>query len=109
MSMTRSLKRKARAAVAPAVFLSLVAYFLWQATQGDRGLRSYALRQEDLRGAQAELQRAEIDMAAWEKRVAALRTNRLDPDALDERSRAMLNLSDPSDIIVPYGSGQRLF
>jgi cell division protein FtsB len=109
MSVARSLKRKAQAAIAPAVFLSLVAYFLWQATQGDRGLKSYALRQEDLRGAQAELQRAEIDMAAWERRVTALRTSRLDPDALDERSRAMLNLSDPSDVIVPYGSGKHLF
>jgi cell division protein FtsB len=91
------------------VFLSLVGYFLWQATQGDRGLDALAQRQQDLKAAQAELARAEADLAAWDRRVAALRTSRLDPDALDERARAMLNLSDPNDIIVPYGSGQRLF
>jgi cell division protein FtsB len=91
------------------VFLSLVAYFLWQATQGDRGLDALAQRQQQLQEAQAELARADADMAGWERRVAGLRTSRLDPDALDERARAMLNLSDPNDIIVPYGDGQRLF
>ncbi len=109
MSIARAVKRKAKAAVGPTVFLALVGYFLWQATQGDRGLQAYALRQQDLKAAQAELARAEFDLAAWERRVTALRTGRLDPDSLDERSRAMLNLSDPGDIIIPYGSGQRLF
>jgi len=28
---------------------------------------------------------------------------------LDERARAMLNLSDPGDIIVPYGDKDRLW
>jgi cell division protein FtsB len=107
--MLRALKRRARAAVPPMVFLSLVGYFLWQATQGDHGLAALAKRQQDLKAAQAELGRAEVDLAAWDRRVAALRTSRLDPDALDERARAMLNLSDPNDIIVPYGGGQRLF
>lgn len=109
MVIMRALKRRARAAVPPMVFLSLVGYFLWQATQGDHGLSALAKRQQDLKAAQAELVRAEADLAAWDRRVAALRTSRLDPDALDERARAMLNLSDPNDIIVPYGSGQRLF
>jgi cell division protein FtsB len=109
MTILRSLKRRARAAVPPLVFLSLAGYFLWQAAQGDRGSAALARRQQDLKAAQAELVRAEADLAAWDRRVAALRTSRLDPDALDERARAMLNLSDPSDIIVPYGAGQRLF
>jgi hypothetical protein len=38
-----------------------------------------------------------------------LRTQRLDPDTLDERARAMLNLADPNDVVVMYGSGKRLF
>ncbi len=109
MNITRRLKWWAKATMPPLLFLSLVGYFLWQATQGERGLTSYALRQQDLVAAQAELSRAELDLAGWERRVAAMRTSRLDPDALDERSRAMLNLSDPADIIVPYGTGQRLF
>lgn len=109
MSVARLVKRKIKAAIPPVVFLALAGYFMWQATQGEHGLRAYALRQNDLRGAQMELARAEVELAAWERRVAALHTERLDPDALDERSRAMLNLSDPADIIVPYPTGQRLF
>ena len=109
MTIARALKRRARAAVPPLVFLSLVCYFLWEASQGDHGLHALAQRQQDLKAAQAELARDDADLAAWDRRVASLRTSRLDPDALDERARAMLNLSDPNDIIVPYGNGQRLF
>jgi cell division protein FtsB len=109
MRLGRTLKRQAKAAVAPSVFLLLVAYFLWNATQGDRGLRAYAERQEDLKAAKGELARTESDLQVWERRVAGLRRSRLDQDALDERARAMLNLSHPEDVIVPYGQGQRLF
>ena len=109
MNITRKLKWWARAAMPPLLFLSLVGYFLWQATQGERGLESYAVRQRDLVAAQAELLRAEQDVAGWERRVAGLRSSRIDRDALDERSRAMLNLSEPNDVIILYGSGGRLF
>ena len=34
---------------------------------------------------------------------------RIDPDALDERARAMLNVADPADLVLPYGPGRRLF
>ncbi len=103
------IKRRTKAAIPPLVLMSLVAYFLWQAQQGERGLHADAERREALKLAQAELSRAEADLAAWERRVAALRASRLDRDMLDERARAMLNLSDPADVIVPYGQGQRLF
>jgi cell division protein FtsB len=109
MSIARAIKRRARTAVPPVIFLLLIAYFLWSAVQGERGLRASAQRQQELAAAQAELSRAEADLQGWERRVASLHSNRLDRDALDERARAMLNLSDPGDIIIPYGSGQRLF
>ena len=109
MSIGREIRRGAKAALPPVVFLLLVAYFIWNATQGDRGLRAYAGRLEDLKAAQADLARAETDLANWERRVAGLRANRLDPDALDERARRMLNLSDPADIVIPYGQGARLY
>ncbi len=98
-----------RAATAPSVFLALVAYFSWNATQGERGLRTYAVRQDQLRSVQAELDRTVLDRETWERRVAGLRTQRLDPDTLDERARAMLNVADPSDIVMPYGAGKRLY
>jgi cell division protein FtsB len=108
MALGRTIRRKARAAVAPAVFLLLVAYFASNALHGDHGLEAKARLEETLRQAQAEHARAEAEAAVWERRVAALRT-RLDPDALDERARAQLDLSDPADVIVQYDKGQKLF
>jgi cell division protein FtsB len=109
MSFMREMKRRVRAAVAPTVFLTLVAYFSWNAMQGERGLKAYAARQQDLAVAQSDLARAQAEQAAWERRVAGLRTNRLDVDSLDERARAVLNLADPADIVVPYGPGRKLY
>lgn len=109
MSIAVEIKRRTKAAIPPLLFMSLVAYFLWQAQQGERGLNADAERREALKFAQVDLARAEADLAAWERRVTALRASRLDRDILDERARAMLNLSDPGDIIIPYPQGQRLF
>ena len=108
MRFGRMVRRRSRAVVAPAVFLALTGYFMWSAQQGDRGLDTYALRQTELVAAQAEQSRMAAENAMWERRVAALRS-RLDPDALDERARAMLNLSVPTDVIVQYGEGRKLF
>jgi cell division protein FtsB len=108
MGFGRMLRRKARAAAAPCIFLLLVAYFLWSATQGAHGLRADAGREQELEAAIAERAQAERELAVWQRRVAALHV-RIDGDALDERARAMLNLADPRDVIVPYDKGQRLF
>jgi cell division protein FtsB len=109
MDVWRSVKRQLRAAVAPLVFLSLSAYFGWHASQGDRGLVSYAERQKDLVLARAQLDRAQAEVGLWERRAAGLRGARMDTDALDERARAMLNVSEPTDIILLYPNGQKLF
>lgn len=108
MSIARAIKLQLRAAVAPCVFLALFGYFAWSATQGDRGLKAGAQLRADLVAAQAEQKRAELDLQSWERRIAGLRTTRLDTDALDERARAMLNLSLASDIIVQIRPGETL-
>jgi len=109
MPLGREIKRKLKAMVAPLVFLALVAYFSWNAVQGNRGLVAYAQRQELLAQAQADQARAQAEREAWARRVAGLRSRHIDSDALDERARAMLNLADPSDVIVPYAAKERLF
>ena len=109
MGVARAIKRRARAAAAPCVFLLLTGYFLWNASEGDHGLRAYALRGQDLRAAQQDQERAQGDLATWERRVASLRSTRLDQDALDERARAILNLAEPGDVVVPLKRGERTF
>jgi cell division protein FtsB len=109
MTFGRRIKQAARSIAAPTVFLALVGYFGWNATQGDRGLQAYAMRQEQLKSVQADLKRAETDRDLLERRVAGLHTQRLNPDTLDERARAMLNLADPADLVVLYSNGRKLF
>ena len=70
---------------------------------------SVAQRQDLLRLAKADLAKADTDRDAWERRVAGLRNNHLNPDTLDERARAMLNLADPTDIMVLYPPKEKLF
>ena len=50
-----------------------------------------------------------LEQSSWTLRVDGLRDQALDADTIDERARAMLNLSDPSEIVVPYGPGHKLF
>ncbi len=109
MNIARTAKRLAIAAIPPVLFMSLTGYFAWNALRGDHGLRSYAMRQQQLVRANAEQKAAEAERDAWETRVAGLRANHIDPDTLDERARAMLNLADPNDVVVPYGQGSKLF
>ena len=109
MSWTVRLRRAVAAMLPAMLFLSLVGYFGWNATQGDRGLQAFALRQEQLVQVQADLARANAERDLWERRVTGLRTQRLDPDTLDERARAMLNVADPAELVVPYGPGRRVF
>ena len=109
MPLAREIKRRLKALVAPTVFLSLVAYFGWNAVQGDRGLVAFTERERLLAQAQADQAKAQAEVEAWERRVSGLRSRHIDADALDERARAMLNLADPSEIIVPYAPADRLF
>jgi len=109
MALGRWLRQGVKALLPPLLFLALAGYFLWNATQGERGLQVYALRQEQLKSVQAELDRTLAEQKGWDRRVSALRSQRLDPDMLDERARSMLNVADPADIVIPYGQGKKLF
>jgi cell division protein FtsB len=109
MAIGREIKRRVKLAVPPLVLLAVAGYFGWSATQGDHGLQSYARQQDQLRLAQSELQKIDAEVGMWERRVAGLRTTRLDPDTLDERARAKLNLGDPAEVVVMYDPAKKLF
>ena len=109
MSFGRAIKRRIKGALPPAFFLSLVAYFAWNATQGEHGLRSYSAQLQMLSQANAGQAAAVAEQAAWNQRVAGLRDHALDADTLDERARAMLNLAQSNEIVVPYAQNNKLY
>jgi cell division protein FtsB len=109
MSFVRTVKRTATALIAPTVFMALTGYFCWNATRGAHGLEKFGELQARLKKSQVELASAEAERDRWENRVGGLRDKHVDPDTLDERARAMLNLADPNDLVVMYGPGKDLF
>lgn len=109
MAFWRAVKRRLKLTVAPVFFLSVTAYFGWSVTQGNHGLVANAQRQEMLRQVSTDNATARAERDAWERRVSGLRANHLDPDTLDERARAMLNLAEPNDVVVQFGPKDKLF
>jgi cell division protein FtsB len=105
MSFGTMIRRRLRAAIPPIIFLLLAVYFGWNAMRGDRGLVAQQQDKLDLAAAQAQLARANAEVAQWENRIDGMGDRDLDLDALDGQARSMLNLVDPRDLVVMTGTG----
>ncbi len=105
----QGLKRRAKEAVLPLVFIAVCFYFGWHARHGERGLLAHAQRTEEITLARVELARAEAARDAIERRVQGLRGDHVERDQLDERARALLNMVGRDEIVLPYPAGQRLY
>jgi cell division protein FtsB len=77
-----------------------IGYFGVNAFTGAHGLRAQADLDKQLATMQAELTRLKAERAVWERRVSLLRADRIDPDMLDERARALLGYVDPRDVVL---------
>ncbi len=83
------------------IFAALfIGYFAVNAFTGNHGLHAqHGLDQQyDLMA--RELATVKAERAIWERRVALLRSDKLDPDMLDERARNLLGLADPRDLTL---------
>jgi cell division protein FtsB len=47
-----------------------------------------------------ELAGLKAERAHWERKVSLLRADRIDPDMLDERARALIGYIDPHDLVL---------
>jgi len=77
-----------------------IGYFAMNAFSGNHGLRAQADLDQQMTSLKAELARLKGERAMWERRVALLRSDRIDPDMLDERARALLGLVDARDLTL---------
>jgi len=108
-TVSREIKRRLKSAAMPAFLLALTGIFAWQATQGDHGLIMREQRKAQLAQAESNLAAAKAERDIWERKVAGLTASHLDKDALDQRARELLNLADPTEIVVQYGPKDKLF
>ncbi|MCC7049878.1 MAG: septum formation initiator family protein [Alphaproteobacteria bacterium] len=100
MQLLHELKRRARHAIAPVLGIGIFGYFAYHAIEGDRGLFAFMRLKDQV--AEAEQTQREIAAirAELDHRVALMRPDHTDPDMLDERSRMMLNLAQPDEIVI---------
>ncbi len=105
----RAIGRALRLLAAPVVLASLAGFFVWHASHGERGLIAREARLVQIAEAREGLARATAEREAAERRVNALRGATIDRDQLEERARALLNMTQREEIVVPYQPGQRLF
>ncbi len=80
-----------------ALAVLFIGYFAVNAFTGDHGLRAQLDLDQQMAEMKGELSRLKGERAVWERRVSLLRSDRLDPDMLEERARALLDNVDPRD------------
>jgi len=77
-----------------------VGYFAVNAFTGNHGLRAQQDLEQQLSTMKNELGLLKAERALWERRVSLLRAAHIDPDMLDERTRALIGYVDPRDLTL---------
>jgi cell division protein FtsB len=96
----RVLKYRLRALLLPAIFLAVTWYFGWNVIHGKSGLQAQQGERAQLLQAQQEYAKAELLRAQWQTRIANLSGQSIQLDTLNQQAREVLNLADPSDLVV---------
>ncbi|WJR81566.1 septum formation initiator family protein [Bradyrhizobium sp. NP1] len=77
----------------------MIGYFGINAYTGKYGLNARQELDQEIIALTSELARLKQERAEGEKRVSLLRTDRVDPDMLDERARYQLDYANPHDLV----------
>jgi cell division protein FtsB len=78
----------------------MIGYFGINAYTGSRGINARKDLDAQIAELTAELVDAKAEREVWQRRVALLKSEKLDPDLLDERARALLNYVDRRDLVM---------
>jgi cell division protein FtsB len=100
MTVSHEIKKRAKAGIGPILGILAVAYFSYHLIEGDRGLFAYLKLQHDIERAEDVYRITEQEKQTLEKRVDLLRPENLDIDMLEERSRDVLGLAHPDEIVI---------
>ena len=77
-----------------------IGYFGVNAYTGKNGINARQELDQQIAGLASEVERVKAERVRWERRIALLKADRIDPDMLDERARQLLNYTDPRDLTV---------
>jgi cell division protein FtsB len=79
---------------------AFIGYFAVNAFTGNHGLRAQHDLEQQMTSIKDELDALKSERAEWEQRISLLRPDRIDPDMLEERGRALLDYVDPRDVTL---------
>jgi cell division protein FtsB len=82
-----------------AMAAAIVGYFGVNAYTGKYGLNARQELDQEIVALTSELVRLKQERAEGERRVSLLRSDRVDPDMLDERARYQLDYANPRDLV----------
>jgi cell division protein FtsB len=82
-----------------AMAAAIVGYFGVNAYTGKYGLNARQELDQEIIALTSELERLKQERAEGERRVSLLRSDRVDPDMLDERARYQLDYANPRDLV----------
>ncbi|MBT4710478.1 MAG: septum formation initiator family protein [Alphaproteobacteria bacterium] len=91
---------RAKTAVVLAVGAAALAYFGFHAINGQRGLVAWFQVGQRIEQLENRYILNQTRIETLERSVSLLRVESLDPDMLDERSRHILGLAHPDEIII---------
>jgi cell division protein FtsB len=78
---------------------AMVGYFGVNAYTGKYGLNARQELDQEIIALTSELARLKRERTQGEQRVSLLRSDRVDPDMLDERARYQLDYANPHDLV----------
>jgi len=100
MSSLRDTRRRIKQVAPQFLSACVMLYFLYHAVQGDRGFLAWLRLTQDLEQAKLAAVEVEAQRERLGERVGRLQPEHLDPDLLDERARALLNLGRPDEVVI---------
>ena len=78
---------------------ALIGYFGVNAYTGKYGLNAQQQLDQEIISLTSDLARLKSERAESEQRVSLLRSDRVDPDMLDEQARFQLDYANPHDLV----------
>lgn len=107
MRRRMTIKRFAQGMIVPSCCIALIGYFSWHAVYGEYGAFKLTRLDERLVIRTAELDVVTAERARLERRVQLMQPGRVDPDMLDEQSRATLGYAQPDELTIYLNDATR--
>lgn len=84
----------------PTIFALMIGYFVFHALTGGYGAYALTDMRYEIDRLEADLLSARLKRETIEHRIALFRRATLDPDMMDERARAYMNMAHPDELII---------